>query len=469
MTNLARAFVVALLLSCPLARAAETVEYPGLGSVRLERPDGTPSQVVIFLSGDGGWNEGVVGMARHLTRQGALVAGVDVTRIQRLADASQGRCLNVAGILEGLAHYVEQHAGLAQYLRPTLVGYSTGATLAYATLAQAPSGTFRGALSLGFCPDLEWHAPLCGGEGLEHDPATKSGFVYRPARHLQEPWIALQGEVDEVCPAEQTRQFVARVPGAHVMMLPKVGHGYSVERNWLPQYLDGYRRIASGPTAVRTALPEHVNDLPIVELPATDGTSDALAIMLSGDGGWAGLDKAVAAELNARGVPVVGWDSLRYFWDARTPEGAAHDLDRLIRYYARAWHKSRVLLIGYSQGADTLPFMVNRLPDTLRTLVGTVALIGVSDEAFFEFHVSHWLGSPAGGLPTRPEITKANLRPLVCIYGAEETDSPCRNLDGPQIRRVMLPGGHHFDGDYAGVARAILAAASPQMPGIEPT
>ena len=107
--------------------------------------------------------------------------------------------------------------------------------------------------------------------------------------------------------------------------------------------------------------------------------------------------------------------------------------------------------------------MVNRLPETLRGLVGAVALLGVSDEAFFEFHLSHWLGSPARGLPTRPEITNANLRPLVCVYGAEEADSPCRNLDGPRIRRVMLPGGHHFDGDYAGVARAILAAASPRM------
>jgi type IV secretory pathway VirJ component len=119
-----------------------------------------------------------------------------------------------------------------------------------------------------------------------------------------------------------------------------------------------------------------------------------------------------------------------------------------------------VLLIGYSQGADTLPFMVNRLPETLRRQVGAVALIGVSDRAFFEFHVRHWLGSPTGGLSTRPEIADARLRPLVCIYGEQESDSPCRGLDGPAVRRVALPGGHHFDGDYAGVARAILAAAS---------
>lgn len=57
----------------------------------------------------------------------------------------------------------------------------------------------------------------------------------------------------------------------------------------------------------------------------------------------------------ARGIPVVGFDSLRYFWKKRTPEGLAADLDRVLRYYGRHWGKSKLILIGYSQGADVLP------------------------------------------------------------------------------------------------------------------
>jgi type IV secretory pathway VirJ component len=201
-----------------------------------------------------------------------------------------------------------------------------------------------------------------------------------------------------------------------------------------------------------------VSDLPLVELPATDAAKDVLAIMLSGDGGWAGLDKEVARELNARSVPVVGWDSLRYFWAARTPDGAARDLDRVIRHYTQTWHKSQLLLIGYSQGADTLPFMVNRLPEESRRLVGATALIALSDEAFFEFKVSHWLGAPTGGLPTAPELESARMGTVICVYGKDESDSLCRKLHGANIRAVVLPGGHHFDGDYAAVAQAILAA-----------
>jgi type IV secretory pathway VirJ component len=101
-------------------------------------------------------------------------------------------------------------------------------------------------------------------------------------------------------------------------------------------------------------------------VPAQPGTapSDTIAVMLSGDGGWAGLDKEVAAALSANGIRVVGLDSLRYFWTARTPEGLAADLGRIIDYYVSQLGKQRVLLVGYSQGADVLPFAVNRLPNT---------------------------------------------------------------------------------------------------------
>jgi type IV secretory pathway VirJ component len=200
-----------------------------------------------------------------------------------------------------------------------------------------------------------------------------------------------------------------------------------------------------------------VDDLPLLELPAAATGSDTFAILLSGDGGWSALDKAVASELNAHGIAVVGWDALHYFWDARTPEGAALDLDRVMRHYAQSWRKSRVLLLGYSQGADTLPFMINRLPADAAQRVRATVLIGMGAEAFFEFHVSHWIGTPKGGLPTRPEVTSGRLGPVLCIYGQGDDDSACEGLRGTGVRAVALAGGHHFDGDYAPLATAIVS------------
>ncbi len=204
-----------------------------------------------------------------------------------------------------------------------------------------------------------------------------------------------------------------------------------------------------------------VGDLPLIELPARQPGSDRFAVMLSGDGGWAGLDKKVAAGLNARGVPVVGWDSLRYFWSARTPDEAASDLDRVILHYARNWAKSRVLLVGYSQGADVMPFMVNRLPATTRGMIASTALVGIGAEAFFEFSLSHWISTPTGGMPVPPEINRGNLGRFSCIYGADEDNSPCLTIEAEGLRRIALPGGHHFAGDYARVASAVLDGLAP--------
>jgi type IV secretory pathway VirJ component len=186
------------------------------------------------------------------------------------------------------------------------------------------------------------------------------------------------------------------------------------------------------------------------------------AIIMSGDGGWAGLDQDIAAALSARGIPVVGLDSLRYYWTARTPEGVAADTDRMIRYYLPRFAKKRVLLIGYSQGADVLPFAVNRLPQSTKAQVALTAILGMSEHALFEFHVSSWISDDNSGPATLPEVNRISGMPVLCIYGEDEHDSLCPKLDPQKFIVVKVKGGHHFDGNYAGLADDILNAAKPQ-------
>jgi type IV secretory pathway VirJ component len=180
---------------------------------------------------------------------------------------------------------------------------------------------------------------------------------------------------------------------------------------------------------------------------------------MSGDGGWAGLDQDIAAALSVKGIPTVGLDSLRYYWTARTPEGLAADTDRLIRYYLAHFGKKRVLLIGYSQGADVLLFAVNRLPVTSKSYVGLMAILGMSEHALFEFHVSSWVSDDNSGPETLPEVNRVSGMPVLCIYGEDEHDSLCPKLDPKKFNIVKVKGGHHFDGDYAGLADRILSAA----------
>ena len=97
-----------------------------------------------------------------------------------------------------LSQYVQKKLGLPEYHPPILVGYSSGATLVYAVLVEAPK-TFPGAVSLGFCPDLLLKKPLCKGNGLEFTPGPKNrGAVFLPTKSLKTPWIVLQGDIDQV-------------------------------------------------------------------------------------------------------------------------------------------------------------------------------------------------------------------------------------------------------------------------------
>ncbi len=132
----------------------------------------------------------------------------------------------------------------------------------------------------------------------------------------------------------------------------------------------------------------------------------------------------------------MGWDSLRYFWTARTPDGVARDLDRTLRYYAAHWNRHRVLVIGYSQGADVLPFAVNRLPDTTRRMILTTTLLGLGRNAAFEFHLSNWVG-PAAGVAILPEYRKM-ARATPCVCSAPGTRILCARTFPPEppARRV---------------------------------
>lgn len=402
-------------------------------------PAAAPTSFVLFLSGEAGWNPAAESMAQQLVQLGAMVAGIDLPKFQADLEADPAQCVFPDGDLENLSHFVQAYFHNATYLPPMLVGLDSGATLAYGVLAQAPRDTFASALTVDFCPASTLRKPLCKGSGL--------------GSALGNPWVALQTRTAKTCDAAAAGGFVAKVQGAASLTLPALG---------MSSFNAAFAKLAAASSRSRLAPPPAaLGDLPVVEVPARAGVpqSDEFAIVMSGDGGWAGIDQDIAAALTAAGIPVVGLDSLRYYWTARTPEGLAADTDKLIRYYLAHFNKKRVLLIGYSQGADVLPFAVNRLPAATRANVALAAILGMSEHALFEFHVSSWISDSNSGPATLPEVDRITGMPVLCIYGADEKDSLCPKLDPKKIIVVKVKGGHHFDGDYAGLAQQILAAA----------
>ncbi|MHB1239295.1 MAG: AcvB/VirJ family lysyl-phosphatidylglycerol hydrolase, partial [Gammaproteobacteria bacterium] len=312
------------------AIAVSSLEFGPFGTVTLYQTAPHPRRIVLFASGDGGWKLGVVDMARALATQDALVAGFNTVHYLHALEHGAGPCAYAAADLENLSQYLQKRAGRAHYTQPVLAGYSSGATLVYVALAQAPPNTFRGGLSLGFGPELPVTKPFCRGAGLRSTPGSKhKGYRFIPGRALAAPWAVLQGTIDKVASPAATESFVAKVPGARLIVLQKVGHGYSVPRHWIPQFYAAFQSVAQVPVAPRTATDADLKGLPLVEVPAAKDTGDTLGVVISGDGGWAGIDRQLAEQLAAEGIPVVGLDSLQYFWNRRTPDGAALDQARI--------------------------------------------------------------------------------------------------------------------------------------------
>ncbi|MGH8091692.1 MAG: hypothetical protein ACREO6_09595 [Rudaea sp.] len=233
-------------------KATRILDLEGVGAVTVYAPQSTSKGLALFASGDGGWNLGVWDMAQTAASLGYWVAGFSTPALLKSLDSGAGACSDSAAAMEKIGNEVKSAMNLPQDFRPLLIGYSSGATVVYAALAQAGDTRFSGAMTLGFCPDLIYHKPFCEDAGLTADKQHKPpyGFVFNTVPRVPTPWIVLQGDIDKVCSPPATVSFVDKVKNGKVIGLPHVGHGYGVPRNWMPQYRAGLIEL------LRTAAPE---------------------------------------------------------------------------------------------------------------------------------------------------------------------------------------------------------------------
>lgn len=331
-------------------------------------------------------------------------------------------CFDAPTLFDVYAQQVQQQLHFARFSAATLVGLGRGANFVRLLLATSRSGVFAAGVSAGDRAPLTLAAPPCG--------VDREQIGWRSA---SEP-LALPTDLQPDSPWTETAD--------------------SSPRAVLEALAGLLQRHAAKP------------DLPLIELPQSHADRQPwFAVVISGDGGWANIDKEIAEDLGSRGIAVVGWNALRYFWTTKTPERTGLDLARVLLYYQHAWGLSRVMLIGFSRGADVLPFMVSRLPADLRATVVGLVLLSPERTMDFQFHISDWFshGERSSSLPIQAELQKLGKLPLLCVYGAEEADeSLCTALEKRDGRHIeMLGRDHHFDGDYRTVTATILRTFAP--------
>jgi type IV secretory pathway VirJ component len=450
--------VSALLLSLACAGAgvagelSRTVQAPPFGAVTLIRHADEPKGLVILLADDAA--PGPHGLAAALAGLDYAVIRLRPAQVFAFAGNRQG-CLDVAAAILTLAAQTAKSLGGAADEPPIVVGAGDGAVLAYLAAVQARPSQLHAAVSIAFQAKLPAGVTPCTGEG-QATPASPA--TLEPGSALRTPWFVFQPQSASTRGSDAAAEFISRVPDAQLTgikgpVTPPYRDDALPEFMALMQWLDP--RIAHQVTSAGT-----LAGLPLTEVPAEKSGDDRLVVMLSGDGGWAALDRGVSAEFAARGIGTVGLDSLHYFWTRRTPDETAEAVAGIIEKYTKFWNRPRVILFGYSFGADVLPFVVNRLPPSLQARVERVVFAGLGPQAAFEFHLSNWLSdAPQEGPPVIDEIRRMPAIPAVCIYGADEgPDSACPALKGTAVVLRELPGDHHFDEDYARVAQVALGA-----------
>ncbi len=467
-----KVFVIVFLISVNLAIAspADTLVFGAFGKVVIYKPVSVPDAVVLFVSGDGGWNLGVVDMAKNITAQGALVAGIDIQHYYKALKRENVKCYYPAGDFEELSLALQKRYNIKEYMKPILVGYSSGATLVYGILAQAPANTFKGAISLGFCADIETDKTLCNGTALTSQVIKQGNAYYlEKCDKLTAPWMVLQGIIDQVCSHADIVKYIEGIPSAELISLPNVGHGFSVTKNWLPQFITAYNKVRSAPSftdqlAKDNTLLQSQNlgplpaDLPLALIPSATESTLPMAFVVSGDGGWTSFDESISEALSAKGMPVAGLDAQKYFWNARTPEETAAAIAPAIEYYMRHWNKKSFIIVGYSFGGCVAPFIASRLPDSLNARLKGVYMLSPDAKADFEIHIADMLslGISKERYDVIEEVKKIKSKHPVCLFGTEEDVALRNRFSDAGAAIITLPGTHHYSNNYSAVAESIL-------------
>jgi type IV secretory pathway VirJ component len=198
--------------------------------------------------------------------------------------------------------------------------------------------------------------------------------------------------------------------------------------------------------------------LNVIPLKEWAGNSNSpLVFYITGDGGFNDFSTDLCRNLNASGYAITALNSKAYFWDKKTPEGTAGDTRIYLEQQFAKRNDQRLVLIGYSFGADVIPFIVNRLPETLKKKLVSVILLSPSASTDFEVHWSDLLGSKRKrNMDVVAEINKMQVPKLVTLFGEKEDDFPVKQISAKNYVNENLPGGHHFGGNTKEVATTLM-------------
>lgn len=198
---------------------------------------------------------------------------------------------------------------------------------------------------------------------------------------------------------------------------------------------------------------EPTHRLPVIEA-RSDGNNDFYIVFLTGNGGWRNLAKAVTSYLNSKNVSVLAINTKKYLLSEKSPAQIACDLQNVVDRYDIKWGQKKVVFLGYSMGAEILPFAVNRMGEKYINELNDLILIGPWQKATFKVKLADYFYEVNKGADIYDELLKMKLKKAYVICDDNEFSICHKDLDRV-IDHDLLAGGHHFGGDYKALCRLI--------------
>lgn len=194
--------------------------------------------------------------------------------------------------------------------------------------------------------------------------------------------------------------------------------------------------------------------LPVKILPGSD-RGKPLIFFISGDGGWTDFSTNFINKLNREGYPVIALNARNYFWEKKTPSQTAADAGSLINPYLAKWKADSVVLIGYSFGADIIPFIYTNLEKSTVSKIKKAVLMLPGLSTDFTVHISEMLGfSRTNAYSVVSELNKLSI-PVLVVLGSEKSLFPVDSLVIKNYQTSVIKGGHHFDAEVDSVIKKI--------------
>ncbi|MEP7454968.1 AcvB/VirJ family lysyl-phosphatidylglycerol hydrolase [Phyllobacterium sp. SB3] len=406
-----------------------------LNDVPLLQPSGKPKALAILVSQKGGLAADDNSLAELLLERDFLVLTVDLEKWRKELNQDTGDCTYFVSDFEGVAKEAQRMIAVDVYMHPVIIGIGEGGVMAYASVADTPAATIAGAVIVDPSVALDTKLPSC--EGADYEAVAGQGFSYSYDADLPNPATIIREKPDTDSKGPPSAGFF--------LAQEKIG---ATKAERLELAADAAVAIAKEDASVEA--------LPVVDIPSANGPAKYVALFFSGDGGWRDIDKSVGDIISKESTHVVGVDSLRYYWSLRKPEGIAKDIQRMAAK-ADPSGKLPVLLLGYSFGANTVPFAWPYLPKQLQDRISLVGLIGTEKTTPFQVSVGAWLGL-GGDNEVAPAVAKIPTGKVLCVYGSEEDDTACTDPSLSAVEKIELPGDHHYDEKYELLAAKLMEA-----------